>query len=363
MIDVCYLISGPSQLLTEEATPQEPVYATIKPPLSQNWPPSSPLRSSQNSLSSALNSTPLVKAAGPVDPPKFHPTNPFYTTLPTNYSSASKLPVPNGKSSISSLDRSKSLNKSKDTSPYDYYQDLKSSSYFSANDYGSSSQLNSTNNFGGKSNGYEFDATNSTANGKSEISYDKGNQDKQSLPNDNFNEIKNPFRCNRINSDPFEKYLNPDHKLNGKIEDEANNISYSVSDNSFQKTKEITERSTITEHKISEIEEVKTIKKIFLNGSNEATDQPAKTESYINMNGERKSFGLSQPQPSNEHYQSSTKTTSSEHFATSPTKSRNDNTSANNQNFTPSAKYHFVHVNNDASSLGEFRFLSIRNIF
>ncbi|XP_048007266.1 PDZ and LIM domain protein 5-like isoform X1 [Leguminivora glycinivorella] len=102
-------LKRPSQLLasTEEATLQEPVYATIKPPITQAWSPSSPLRSSLNSLP-ALNSTPLVKSAAPVEQPlKFHPTNPFYTTLPSNYTSASKLPISNGKTSISTLDRNK----------------------------------------------------------------------------------------------------------------------------------------------------------------------------------------------------------------------------------------------------------------
>ncbi|XP_063360659.1 PDZ and LIM domain protein 2-like [Cydia amplana] len=117
-------LKRPSQLLasTEEATLQEPVYATIKPPITQTWAPSSPLRSSLNSLPS-LNSTPLVKSAAPVEQPlKFHPTNPFYTTLPSNYTSASKLPISNGKSSISTLDRNKT-NKPNDSSP-----DLKSPS-------------------------------------------------------------------------------------------------------------------------------------------------------------------------------------------------------------------------------------------
>ncbi|XP_063619381.1 uncharacterized protein LOC134792116 isoform X9 [Cydia splendana] len=335
-------LKRPSQLLssTEEATLQEPVYATIKPPITQTWTPSSPLRSSLNSLPS-LNSTPLVKSAAPVEQPlKFHPTNPFYTTLPSNYTSASKLPISNGKSSISTLDRNKT-NKPNDSSP-----DLKSPSYFASNDFGSSSHQNSSN-FTEIINGFGLNA-NYTANGKSDNSYDNVNRDNPGLPNEN--EMKNPFRSNRINSDPFEKYLNPQHKFNGTFESETKNMTNSMSDNSFHKSKEITERSTITEHKISEIEEVKTIQKIVFNGSGEENDREAKS-SYIN--GERKSFGLPEPQASKEYYQSSAQqSTRHEHFPTTPTQNRYDNLRANNQeqnSASSSAKYHFVHLNNDVA--------------
>ncbi|PZC75987.1 hypothetical protein B5X24_HaOG205280 [Helicoverpa armigera] len=259
----------PSHLIAEvqsgRATPQAPVYATIRPSQSpQSRPSPSAIRASLNSLPAALNSTPLVKSVAQNEEPlRFHPTNPFFTTLPSNYSSGSKLPVPNGRASISSLDR----NKFKDSSPnIDYSSDLKSPTYFTqTNDSGPSSLPYSYHNE--NTNGYHSYTPTTTANEKSEFSQ-RNHVDQfqnQSLPNNAQSNTKNPFDTKR-NSDPFEKYLRPESKLNGKCEYESKTMSGSISDSNFHTKEEITKRSTISEHKISEVEEVKTIKKIVLNG-------------------------------------------------------------------------------------------------
>ncbi|XP_045446972.1 PDZ and LIM domain protein 4-like [Melitaea cinxia] len=128
-------LKRPSQLISEinsgRATPQAPVYATIRPPQSPHNKLSSPIRS-LNSPLSTLNSTPLVKSIAPSEElPKFHPTNPFYSTLP-NYTSASKLPIPNGKTANaqSSL-YNRSNNRSTDSYNKNSEHDLKLSSFFS----------------------------------------------------------------------------------------------------------------------------------------------------------------------------------------------------------------------------------------
>nr|XP_049694828.1 sorbin and SH3 domain-containing protein 1 isoform X11 [Helicoverpa armigera] len=262
-------LKRPSHLIAEvqsgRATPQAPVYATIRPSQSpQSRPSPSAIRASLNSLPAALNSTPLVKSVAQNEEPlRFHPTNPFFTTLPSNYSSGSKLPVPNGRASISSLDR----NKFKDSSSnIDYSSDLKSPTYFTqTNDSGPSSLPYSYHNE--NTNGYHSYTPTTTANEKSEFSQ-RNHVDQfqnQSLPNNAQSNTKNPFDTKR-NSDPFEKYLRPESKLNGKCEYESKTMSGSISDSNFHTKEEITKRSTISEHKISEVEEVKTIKKIVLNG-------------------------------------------------------------------------------------------------
>ncbi|XP_026736963.1 sorbin and SH3 domain-containing protein 1-like isoform X8 [Trichoplusia ni] len=269
-------LKRPSQLIADmqggRATPQAPVYATIRPSQSpQNRPSPSPFRGSLNSLPAALNSTPLVKSVVQNEEPlRFHPTNPFFTTLPSNHA-ASKLPVPNGRASLSSLDRNKFRDSS---SSIDYCSDLKSPTFFTKTQVDSGpTSLPYTYNCE-NTNGYLSYSTTSTANGKTENSPKRKNVDqfqKQSLPNDAQNSTKNPFESKR-NSDPFEKYLRPDSKLNGKCEYDGKTMSNSISDSNFHSSEEITKRSTISEHKISEIEEIKTIKKIILNGCDDQTD-------------------------------------------------------------------------------------------
>ncbi|KAJ2952385.1 hypothetical protein O0L34_g4671 [Tuta absoluta] len=226
-------LKRPSQLLAEvsHATPQAPVYATIRP--------------------------------SPSAPPPIHPTNPFYTTLP---SSTSRLPVPNGRPAFSTIDRTKKENSD--------YSDLKSPSFFTS----SLPYLHHNETV----NGIEATKSNDTTD---PFSYAKFNQyDNQRLPN-NANE-KNPFETKR-NSDPFEKYLRQDN-VNGKSEFEGkNNIPGSQSENNFTRREEITKTSMITEHKINEVEEVRTIKKIVLNGCG-GSDKPidsSQTFSPPNRNG------------------------------------------------------------------------------
>ncbi|KAJ8733189.1 hypothetical protein PYW08_001487 [Mythimna loreyi] len=282
-------LKRPSQMVAEvqggRATPQAPVYATIRPSQSpQNRPSPSSIRASLNSLPAALNSTPLVKSVTQnEEPPRFHPTNPFFTTLPSNYSSASKLPVPNGRASLSSLDRNKFRDSS---SNIEYSSDLKSPTYFTQTyDSGPSSLPYSYHNE--NTNGYHTYTPTTTANEKSDLSHRNNvNQfQNQSLPNNAQSNTKNPFETKR-NSDPFEKYLRPESNLNGKCEYESKTMSNSISDSNFHSKEEITKRSTISEHKISEVEEIKTIKKIVLNGCDDAVD-----------NGER-SF-KTEPRPAN----------------------------------------------------------------
>lgn len=253
------------------ATPQAPVYATIRPSQSpQNRPSPSSIRASLNSLPAALNSTSLVKSVVQNEEPlRFHPTNPFFTTLPSNYSSTSKLPVPNGRASIASLDR----NKYKDNaSNNDFGSDLKSPTFFTQSyDSGPSSLPYSYHNE--NTNGYNSHTVTNTANEKSDFSH-RNHVDQienQSLPNNAQSNNKNPFETKR-NSDPFEKYLRPESKLNGKCEYESKTMSNSISDSNFHPKEEITKRSTISEHKISEVEEVRTIKKIVLNGCDDQLD-------------------------------------------------------------------------------------------
>lgn len=195
--------------------------------------------------------------------PRFHPTNPFYTTLPSNYSNASKLPVRNGRSSISTLDR----NTSKEAFN-EFSSDLKSPSFFTKTiDSGPTSlpysPYNDTENTNGHDSKSQFDK-NDYFNRK----FDQFNN--QSLPNDD--KIRNPFDAKR-NSDPFEKYLRPENKINGNCDFDVKTMPSSMSDSNFRSSKE-TKSSTITEHKISEIEEVKTIRKLILNGQEGYHDTP-----------------------------------------------------------------------------------------
>lgn len=263
------MVSGPSQLIAEvqsgRATPQAPVYATIRPSqLSQNRPSSLSAQSSLNSLPAALSSTPLVKSVTTNEEPlRFHPTNPFYTTLP-NYSSASKLPVPNGKAS--SIDRSKSRENA--SSLNEQSSDLKSPSFFNKTyDSGPSSLPQSNYKDTGFSNG--FGDFKSEKDKSDDNFYDS--KFSSYFQTESKNTGKNPFD-NKRNSDPFEKYLN------GKCE--PSSMINSHSDNNFHKREEVIKCSTITEHKVNEVEEVKTIKKIILNGSGNGTDyernQPSK---------------------------------------------------------------------------------------
>lgn len=194
------------------------------------------------------------------EPLRFHPTNPFYTTLP-NYSSASKLPVPNGRAS--SIDRSKSRENT--SSLNEYGSDLKSPSFFNKTyDSGPSSLPHSNHKDTGFSNG--FSETKSEKDKSDDNFYDS--KFSSYFHSESKSTGKNPFDTKR-NSDPFEKYLRPENKINGKSETSA--IINSHSDNNFHKHEEI-KRSTITEHKINEVEEVKTVKKIILNGSGSGSD-------------------------------------------------------------------------------------------
>lgn len=353
------MVPGPSQLIADvqKATPQAPVYATIRPSQSpQHRPSSSSMRSSLNSLPSALNSTPLNKSATSNEEPlRFHPTNPFYTTLPSNYSSASKLPVPNGRASFSGLDRSKSRD--------DYGSDLKSPSYFTKTyDSGPSSlpYMQREN-----INGYD-PASKSTANDRTDpLSCDKFNQyHNQGLPNDT--NVNNPFETKR-NSDPFEKYLRPEGQVNGKCEHESKLMSGSISDNSFHRKEEIT-KCSITEHKISEIEEVKTIKKIILNGSGDSSDYQNCRETRFDMNTptktEYKDFGTNKstnktknskfdynPYQRKDNFSS----TSNEYVHHEPTRQRNDYSSSsfdhtNERNCTTSTYQSAADYRNESST-------------
>lgn len=265
------LFTGPSQLISDmsgRATPQAPVYASIRPSHSPQHIPTS--RSSLNSLPGTLNSTSLVKSVAD-EQPRFHPTNPFYTTLPSNHSGASKLPIPNGRPTTSTLDR----NKSKE-SPFNEYSDLKSPSFFTKILDSGPTSLPYT----------SYSTQNTNGHGpsidKNDYFHRKFDQYNQSLPTDD--KARNPFDTKR-NSDPFEKYLRSEHRINGDCSD-VKTIPCSMSDSNFRSLKEI-KSSTITEHKISEIEEVKTIKKLILNGDEGYHDRNNST-----MNGKVDGFPM-----------------------------------------------------------------------
>lgn len=258
-----YFVSGPSQLIAEgysgKATPQAPVYATIRPsPSQQKGPPSSSSRSSLNSLPAAVNSNDDIL--------RFHPTNPFYTTLPSNYS---RLPVPNSRMSISSLDKSKcgeiqdSIYNCKTESVAPKYNVKVFPSRHTSLPYSIYNNVENT-------NGHKSTEPKPLIPDKKDYSFYHNKTDElrnQKLPNHN----KNSFETKR-NSDPFEKYLRSQYEINGKHESDNKKIPNSMSDSNFRSKEEITERSIITEQEINEVEEIKTIKKIVRNGYGHSTD-------------------------------------------------------------------------------------------
>lgn len=269
------------------------------------------------------------------EPLRFHPTNPFFTTLPSNYSSASKLPVPNGRASLSSLDR----NRTKDSSSYvDYSSDLKSPTFLAKTpDSGPSSLPYTYQNEAQNVNGYNSYVPTSTANDKTDHFSYSNNLDQfqnESIPNDTKRNTKNPFETKR-NSDPFEKYLRPDSKLNGKCEYESKTMSNSISDSNFHSNEEITKRSTITEHKISEVEEVKTIKKIVLNGCEDKTDSQnehiLKFDLPSSSNGETQKSDGHPTQSMKSNSSLSHQSPRSERVLSTPIQERNDYFNAFNQ--------------------------------
>lgn len=227
-----------------KAVLQAPVYATIRLPLHR--PTAPPLRS-LSSPPTDLNSTSVSQEL-----PKIHPTNPFYTTLPSNYISASRLPIPNGRLS---LDRSSSINKSKNSI------------------YCESNSIISNPSESNQSQQFETRSVNIPISRETKYN-DKVNGESAAHEN-----RQNPFHTKR-NSDPFDKYLRPE-KANGTNEQ---NMLNSKSDTDFYLKEEITKHSVI-EQKISEIEEVKTIKKIVLNGSSDAIDKSNSIQDFRNHSG------------------------------------------------------------------------------
>lgn len=269
----CFPPPGPFLLLSnvsnEIATPQAPVYATIRPASSQIRPTSSPDQCSLNSLPTTLNPSSFKSPTISVEPFQFHPTNPFYTTLPSNYSSASKLPVPNGKASLSSLDRSKPINKPKEYSvPSENHSSFRSPSYFtSLSDSGPHSTIFSNCLETGNTNGYDSETFNSLQN----------NEGPKPLVRDTnlkAHEIKsneqNPFKTKR-NSDPFDKFLRKNGNFDDNIKNDNTTIPISISDSDIHKNQQETTHITVTEREINETEEIKTTKKVILNGSSKNT--------------------------------------------------------------------------------------------
>ncbi|CAG4915373.1 unnamed protein product [Colias eurytheme] len=277
-------LKRPSHLLTDinsgKAVLQAPVYATIRP-ASHIKPTAPPMRSLSSPPTTtnpaSTNPTPLS-----VDElPKIHPTNPFYTTLPSNYSSVSRLPIPNGRSTFSILDRNNSITRSKDT-----FETCDSKSPFSNYNNSESNLHNPTYNLpiNGAPNSVESNSANA---------YDtNGTQQNKSHNNPN---LRNPFETTR-NSDYFDKY----HKSNEQYNVEPKH------DMDFCSKEEVTKHS-ITEHKISETEEVTTIKKMVLNGS--ADEISDKSDSKTDLKLSPESNG--------------TKQTSKEHIITPVIESRN----------------------------------------
>nr|XP_026496925.1 sorbin and SH3 domain-containing protein 1 isoform X7 [Vanessa tameamea] len=264
-------LKRPSQLISEinsgRATPQAPVYATIRPPQSPHNKLSSPIRS-LNSPLSTLNSTPLVKSIVPSEEPiKFHPTNPFYSTLP-NYTSTSKLPIPNGKTTNaqSSL-HNRPINRSSDSYTKNNDHDLKLSSFFSKKfDSGPSSIPNITIHDLQVDNCFEQTSPKGFTNEKHNSLSDDLMKSKEFRKNSDLDKdnMKNPFESLKNNF--TDKYKSSD-KINGTSSIGSKQLYYSKSDGDFRVNEEVIKQSSITEQKINEIEEIKTIKKITLNGS------------------------------------------------------------------------------------------------
>ncbi|CAH2105687.1 unnamed protein product [Euphydryas editha] len=265
-------LKRPSQLISEissgRATPQAPVYATIRPPQSPHNKLSSPIRSLNSSLST-LNSTPLVKSvASSEEPLKFHPTNPFYSTLP-NYTSTSKLPIPNGKTAnVQPLLYNRSINRSTDSYNKNSEHDLKLSSFFSKKFDSDPSSIPNANNDDHTNKSFETtspksfttDKYNSFSNTQEELS-----EFSQNINNEDH--VKNPFKT--VTDGNFSKKYNSSDKINGTSTNGSKQLFYSKSDGDFRCNEEVIKHSSITEKKINQIEEIKTIKKITLNGSTE----------------------------------------------------------------------------------------------
>ncbi|CAG9135827.1 unnamed protein product [Plutella xylostella] len=271
-------LKRPSQLINDtssgRATPQAPVYSSVKQPPSPQHrlvPRGDPHRTSLCSSPSPLNSTPLVKSvAAPEESVRIHPTNPFYTTLPSNpHSSPSKLPIPNGRSTYSSLDRSKPMT----TSSSEYQHEiagLKSPTFFTKSNESPTKRSSLGKSDTHSTNGYANGVAKTTASDmKSDpFSYDSIFRETTTngLPRKNGETSRNPFGEVKLNGDPYHKYYDNGRNENYEIN---KTISNSLSDNSFCSKEEIIKHSTITEHKTNEIKKVTTVKKILLNGSDE----------------------------------------------------------------------------------------------
>lgn len=271
------------------------MYATIRPAKTSQHRPPPQQPSSLTSLPAALNAIDHIRSETPrVEPIQFHPTNPFYT-LPSNYSSASKLPVPNGRASLSGLDRSRTQSKFKDNLiQNEHDSDLRSPSYFSLmNDSGPHSTIFSNHNDTGNTNGYNSEA----------LKLPRSNKDSPFVRDSNLkihepsSEIKlhekNPFKMKR-NSDPFDKFLRSNGKNDENIRTENTTIPISISDSDLHKNEQEINRISVTEHEVSETEEIKTIKKIVLNGSTDNVNQ---------LDSENLRHGLNEDKsPATEHY-------------------------------------------------------------
>ncbi|KPJ18890.1 hypothetical protein RR48_12401 [Papilio machaon] len=296
-----------SEINNDVAIPQAPVYATIRPAKTSQYRPPLQQPSSLSSLPASLNSTDHVKSVMPKEEPiQFHPTNPFYTTLPSNYSSASKLPVPNGRASLSGLDRSRSQNKFKDNLiKNEHESDLRSPSYFSLmNDSGPHSTIFSNNNDTGNTNGYNSET----------LKLPRSNKDSPFVRDSNLkihepsSEIKlnekNPFKMKR-NSDPFDKFLRSNGKNDEDFKHENSTIPISISDSDLHKNEQEMNHISVTEHKVSETEEIKTIKKIIMNGSTDndsQNDYGTKFES-LTLDSKRINNKINEDDsPATEHY-------------------------------------------------------------
>ncbi|CAH0729354.1 unnamed protein product, partial [Brenthis ino] len=276
-------LKRPSQLISEinngRATPQAPVYATIRPATSNNK-LSSPIRS----LNSPLNSTPLVKSISP-EPLKFHPTNPFYSTLP-HYTSSSKLPIPNGKPSNTPTHRPI---KSTDSYNKNNENDLKLSSFFSKKFDSGPSSIPNMSTESHINNSYE---TSPKCLSNDLYSSFSDSQIKcETRKNYDIKDNINPFETMKAN-DLRNNFTNSEDKLNNTSIN-GSTLNYSKSDGDFRLNEEVIKRSMISEKKISEIEETKTIKKITLNGSSQGENYRNGVSNYcddkkskFNMNKE-----------------------------------------------------------------------------
>lgn len=150
------------------------------------------------------------------------------------------------------------------TDPFKNEHDLKLSSFFSKK---FDSGPNSVQNISYEpqvSNSYDTPSKCSTSDKYS--SFSDSQVLSESRKNNDIKNNINPFDLK--NNDIRYNLTCSDEKINNKSMN-GSTLNYSKSDGDFRLNEEVVKHSTVSEKKISEVEEIKTIRKITLNGSSE----------------------------------------------------------------------------------------------